>query len=156
PDGLLAAAVGECSAGIGAADRLSAAGRRELPWAPLPHNHWAAIDRTVEETEPPARSDVVYDVARGLQSAALSLQSSGANVHRDADRDPESRPDRGADRVFRQHAGHTRRSEGQSDGQAVAGANQADGAGRLCASGPAVRAVGGGTRAGAKPEPVAG
>src|SRR5262249_50318440 len=87
-----------------------------------------------------------------IRVAAVALQRRGRCSGGIADREPARGRDRRADRILREHAGDEGESEWWEEFPRAGGRGEADDAGRVPASGRAVRAIGGRTVAAAESE----
>src|SRR5437764_1201863 len=85
--------------------RLGLVRMAEEEWILLLGMHHIVNDGGAEKAEPRDRCDVVHDVAGGVAGVAVEVHGAGRHQHRDADCEPQPGGDRGADRVFREHAG---------------------------------------------------
>ena len=127
--------------------RPSAARRCRRPRPP------ALAARSARARPPAARPPCSWSLLAGVPGAAPRYTGQDDLVGRLADRQPQPRRDRAADRLLRQHPGAARRPRRRPDLPRAARPRARDHAGRLRPPGPALRAAGRGAAAGAAPRP---
>ena len=101
----------EGSAGrAGTACRSSATSRAGLCRGDGGDRVGSGADARAEGAWPASGGDAVYDADGRVGGAAVAVIGAGGGGDRDAGGEPDEEGDRGADRVFRQHAGAADRS----------------------------------------------
>ena len=149
--GLLEAAAGRPGP-PGAAHRPAAAGGADLPRRHAAGDAAARAGRGAAGVEPAGGGDAVHDAAGRLAGAAGALQRPERHRGGGAGGQPHAGGDRGADRLFRQHAGAAGRPGRRPELPRGLGAGAGGGAGGLRPPGRAVRAGGRGGAAAARPQ----
>src|SRR5262245_51137397 len=125
------------AAGAGIADRSSASADEDLSRSLSTIASIGGTGPELKGAESEVWGDVGYDAAGGLQGAAGALQRAGGFVGGSPYRWADAEGDGESDRVLHQHLGDERRFVREAELCGVAGESEGDGAGGLCASGPA-------------------
>ncbi len=150
-DQLLAGGATGAAAEPGPARGQAAAGCPELRGSGLPVPPAGGGGGGAPGARPQPGSDAVHGAARRVPDPARALLRPGRPRRGHADRRPQPRPDRGADRLLRQHPGAAHRLRRQTDHRRPPAPGARDHALGLRPSGPAVRKAGRGPEPGTRP-----
>ena len=124
--------------GSGTAEGPSASRPPDLQWVDSFLCAFPGTNRGAENFESAGGGHPLRHVAGGLPGSAAALHGARRPPGGDADCQPESGRDRGADWIVREHAGDAERLIGESEFSGVVGASPGDGARRLRTPGLAV------------------
>ncbi|PTC36732.1 Pyoverdine sidechain non-ribosomal peptide synthetase [Pseudomonas paraeruginosa] len=155
PAGLLGLPPGRRAAFAGVARRPAATAATEPSWPAHRHPVAGGARRGPAAARPGRAEHVVHAAAGVVPGAPASLQRAGRHSRRRTHRQPQSRGNRGAHRLLRQHPGAARRTRRTTAVPRAAAAGPAGGGGSAGPPGPAVRATGGCVAAGTQPQPCA-
>src|SRR5712691_6800951 len=151
--GVLEGSSGGSSGGAGVAGGPSAASGAELSGSDA---EFLAGRRNLgrgEASQQTGRRDAVHDLAGSLSDVAVPLHRAGGHSGGLSNRQPDAGRDGGIDRFFCEHVGAANQLRRRAEFPRSVGTSAGDDVGGVCASGPAVRKVGGRSAAGAELKP---